>query len=246
MPLFVRFRFLRLENAWTQRAVIRFCITTLRKFRIFPTFERVKTLSEHIRGLCNDEGGLSATLSELNEQLKEQSLGMLIVLLSVPSALPIPAAGYSTPFGLLLMWIGFLLIRGKQQIQLPKRWLHKRFKLSKKIVSFGIKYITFLEKFVHPNRAAYLCRLLNYRWIGINIVILAFIMALPIPLTNTVPAEVILLFGLGLLENDGLVLLTAQVFSAVLIALYATAAFWIATFGLESLQHLLRTLHLMS
>ena len=79
-----------------------------------------------------------------------------------------------------------------------------------------------------------------------NIVLLAFIMALPIPLTNTIPAGVILWFGLGLLENDGLVLLAAQVCSAILIVLYATAAFWVATFGLESLQRLLRAVHLMS
>ena len=220
--------------------------TTLRPFGIFPILVCVKTLSEHIRGLCNEKGELSATLSELNDRLKEQSLGIFIILLSFPSALPIPAAGYSTPFGIVLMWIGFLFVRGKRQLQLPKKWLDKRFKLPAKIVSAILKYVVIFEKVIHPNRAAKLCRILNYRWVGVNIVLLAFIMALPIPLTNTIPAGVILWFGLGLLENDGLVLLAAQACSVILIALYATAAFWVATFGLESLQRLLRAVHLMS
>ena len=220
--------------------------TTLRPFGIFPILVCVKTLSEHIRGLCNEKGELSATLSELNDRLKEQSLGIFIILLAFPSALPIPAAGYSTPFGIVLMWIGFLFIRGKRQLQLPKKWLDKRFKLPAKMVAAILKYVVIFEKVVHPNRAAKLCRILNYRWVGVNIVLLAFVMALPIPLTNTIPAGVILWFGLGLLENDGLVLLAAQACSAVLIALYATAAFWVATFGLESLQRILRAVHLMS
>ncbi|MBP5191156.1 MAG: exopolysaccharide biosynthesis protein [Opitutales bacterium] len=206
----------------------------------------MERLSEQIRHLCNEQGELSTTLSELNHRLQEQSLGIFIILLSFPSALPIPAAGYSTPFGILLMWTGILLMRGKRQLQLPKKWLQKPLKLSAKMIGCGIRFIAFLEKFIHPNRAASLCRFLNVRFIGLNIFLLALIMAIPIPLTNTIPGGSILLFGLGLLENDGLVLFFAQCLSLVLITIYTAAAFWVATFGLESLQYVLRTLHLWS
>lgn len=218
-----------------------FRLVCFSKKRFFETMER---LSEQIRHLCNEQGELSTTLSELNHRLQEQSLGIFIILLSFPSALPVPAAGYSTPFGILLMWTGILLMRGKRQLQLPQKWLQKPFKLSAKIIACGIRFITFLEKFVHPNRAVRLCRFMNVRFIGLNIFILALIMAIPIPLTNTIPAGGILLFGLGLLENDGLILFLAQCCSLMLIAIYITAAFWVATFGLESLQYILRTLHL--
>lgn len=202
-------------------------------------------LSKQILSLCNDKGELVTTLSVLNDRLKDQSLGVFIILLSFPSALPIPAAGYSTPFGILLLWIGWLFLRGYQQIQLPKKWLNKSFKINAKIVRGGIKMITFLEKFIHHNRAPKLYRLINRRLIGINLMLLAFIMALPIPLTNTFPAAIILLFGLGLLESDGVMLGIAQCLAIFAIGSYVAAVLIIGIFGLTTLKQILRALHLM-
>ena len=42
---------------------------------------------------------LKVTLSELLLIAEERTFGFLFVLLSLPSALPIPAPGYSIPFG---------------------------------------------------------------------------------------------------------------------------------------------------
>lgn len=202
-------------------------------------------LSEQILDLCNDKGELVTTLSAINNRLKDQSLGVFIILLSFPSALPVPAAGYSTPFGILLLWIGWLFLRGGQQIQLPNKWLNKPFKINAKIVRGGIKLITFLEKFIHPNRAPKLYRLINRRLVGINLMLLALIMALPIPLTNTFPAAIILLFGLGLLESDGIILGIAQCLAVFAIGLYVAAVLITGIFGLTALKQVLRALHLM-
>ena len=202
-------------------------------------------LSKQILSLCNDKGELVTTLSALNDQLKDQSLGVFIILLSFPSALPVPAAGYSTPFGILLLWIGWLFLRGGQQIQLPNKWLNKPFKINAKIVRGGIKLITFLEKFIHPNRAPKLYRLINRRLVGINLMLLALIMALPIPLTNTFPAAIILLFGLGLLEADGIILSIAQCLAIFTIGLYVTTVLIAGIFGLTTLKQILRAFHLM-
>ena len=189
-------------------------------------------LSEQILDLCNDKVELVTTLSAINNRLKDQSLGVFIILLSFPSALPVPAAGYSTPFGILLLWIGWLFLRGGQQIQLPNKWLNKPFKINAKIVRGGIKLITFLEKFIHPNRAPKLYRLINRRLVGINLMLLALIMALPIPLTNTFPA-------------DGIILSIAQCLAIFTIGLYVTAVLIAGIFGLTTLKQVLRALHLM-
>ena len=202
-------------------------------------------LSKQILSLCNDKGELVTTLSALNDQLKDQSLGVFIILLSFPSALPVPAAGYSTPFGILLLWIGWLFLRGDQQIQLPNKWFNKPFKINAKIVRGGIKLITFLEKFIHPNRAPKLYRLINRRLVGINLMLLALIMALPIPLTNTFPAAIILLFSLGLLEADGIILSIAQCLSIFAIGLYVTAVLIAGIFGLTTLKQILHYFHLI-
>jgi hypothetical protein len=63
-------------------------------------------------------------------------------------------------------------------------------------------------------------------------------MALPIPLTNTLPAAIILLLGVGLLEKDGLFLCFAQICSLIAISIYIFAGYWISVFGIEGLVKL--------
>ncbi|MDR1255107.1 MAG: exopolysaccharide biosynthesis protein [Puniceicoccales bacterium] len=196
------------------------------------------TLSQKLLNLCKDDGSIALELKTLVDQLKEQGFGALILLLSMPSALPIPATGYSTPFGIILALLGVQLILRHKVPWYPKRWSTKKLSLSKKWVTFACKMLRLLEIFTRPNRCAYLQYVFNRCVIGINIFILSIIMALPIPLTNTLPAAIILLFGVGLLENDGLFLCFAQICSLIAISIYTFAAYWISVFGIEGLMKL--------
>ncbi len=198
----------------------------------------MEKLSTIISNLCTENGDLKISLKELQNQLKQQGLGLWIILLSLPSALPIPAPGYSTPFGLILAWIGILLLQNKTQLNLPPKWQQRELHLSAKIIQLGLKFLTFIERFVKPARFPKLKKILHLKVIGLNIFILACIMALPIPLTNTAPAAIILLFGIGLLENDGLLLFFCQIGSFILINIYVLLIFYIGFFGIESLTKL--------
>ena len=198
----------------------------------------MKRFSAIISQMCTADGSLNTDFKHLQEKLKEQSLGFWIILIALPSALPIPAPGYSTPLGLLLLWIGSLLVQNKDHIHLPEKWVNRKFSLPPKLTQFSLKLLKFIEYFIYPKRCMKLCHIFNKRIIGINICLLACIMALPIPFTSTAPAGLILLFGLGLLEGDGLFLLMTQILSAIIIGLYAFSAFWIISFGIESFQKL--------
>lgn len=191
-------------------------------------------LSEQILNLCDDQKRLKTSLRELQRQLKTQSFGFWIILFALPSALPIPAPGYSTPFGIILCWIGCLLFLGKNHPQFPQKWEQKEFTLSPKIINYSLKMLHLLEFFTRGQRCQKLLWIFNKKVIGLNIIVLSIIMAMPIPLTNTLPAAIILLFGLGLLENDGLLLLFSQIISMIAISIYGLTAFWIYSFGLES------------
>lgn len=198
----------------------------------------MEKLSTIISNLCNSNGELKITLKTLQEQLKQQGLGLWIILLSLPSALPVPAPGYSTPFGIILAWMGVLLLRGKNQLNLPQKWQNHEIRLPAKAMRLSIKLLTFIEYFVKPARLPRLKKFLNMKVIGLNVFTLACIMALPIPLTNTAPAAVILLFGVGLLENDGLLLFFCQMGAFALISIYILVTFYIGLFGVESLTKL--------
>ena len=196
------------------------------------TMEKLSTI---ISNLCNKNGELKISLKDLQAEVKQQGLGFWIILLSLPSALPVPAPGYSTPLGIILAWIGILLLCNKKQLNLPQKWQNHEIHLSSKAIRLGLKILIFIEKFVRPFRLPRVKKLLNLKIIGLNITILACIMALPIPLTNTAPAIVIFLFGMGLLENDGLLLFFCQIGTFILIGIYA----FVAIFGVECLKNLL-------
>ena len=187
-------------------------------------------------------GDLNLTFNQLQELLQEQGMGIWIVLLALPSALPVPALGYSTPFGLALAYLSLRFIQGKTQFAVPKKWGQKTLKLSSKIVNQAIRFLKFVEHFIHPQRLPSVSRLFKRPIVGINMLLLSIIMALPIPLTNTAPALLILLFGLSVMERDGLVLCLCQIAASILISGYCIAAIWIITFGLESFQTLIRWL----
>lgn len=198
----------------------------------------MSNVSQELRKLENKDGGITISFQALLEQFKIKGFGFLILILSLPSALPIPAPGYSTPLGICIMCLAIQLLLGLKTPWLPRKLLHKNIVLSQKLLTLAYKCLRWVEYFSKNGRCKHLDKIFNQRIIGLNILILAFIMALPIPLTNTFPAAIIFVFGFGLLENDGLFLLLAQILSLLAIFAYTFAAFWIAYFGIESLIHL--------
>ena len=202
----------------------------------------MKKLSSILTEQKQTDGSLQLTFNRLQDILQDQGMGIWIVLLALPSALPIPAMGYSTPFGLVLAYLSIRFIQGKTQFTIPKNWSDKTLNLSAKITNHAIRFLKLIEHFIHPQRFLSANRFFKRPVVGINMLILSIIMALPIPLTNTVPALLILLFGLGLMENDGLTLCLCQTASILLISGYIIAGFWIITFGLESFHNFVRWL----
>ena len=202
----------------------------------------MKKLSNILIEQKQADGSLKLTFNQLQTLLQDQGMGLWIVFLALPSALPVPAMGYSTPFGLALAYLSIRFIQGKTQFAIPKKWSNKALKLPAKITHQAIRFLKLIEHFIHPQRFPLANRFFTRPVVGVNMLILSIIMALPIPLTNTVPAFIILLFGLGLMENDGLTLCLCQIASLLLISGYLLVGFWIITFGLESFQNFLRWL----
>lgn len=182
--------------------------------------------STKLKSLINNEKSLSISLRQLLTHFEEQTFGFLFVFLALPSALPIPAPGYSTPFGIALMIIALQVAIGKKKPWCPEKFLDKNLILPQKLCNFALKFLVFLEKFSKP-RFSYLKKFFGNKVMGVTIIILSIIMAMPIPLTNTLPAAIILLFGLGFIEEDGLLLALTQFIAIIAIIIYLSAAIWL-------------------
>ena len=179
----------------------------------------------------------SLKISEIFKHLGSKGFGIILVFLSLPSALPVPAPGYSTPFGIAIVLIAFQILIGKDAFKTPKFIQNIEFqpKLAQKVLVFAIRSLKKIEPFIKP-------RLLKFQskqmrpLIAINLILLAILMILPIPLTNTLPAIVICLLGISICECDGLLTLISIILSLFSLVIYTFIIFTIITFGPEAIH----------
>lgn len=187
------------------------------------------------------ERSSTVRLSDLFELAKERIFGFLFIILSLPSALPVPAPGYSVPFGILLLLLAIQLIAGAKQPWLPKRLAQHPIALTKVqgFLKAGLPWLRRIESITHPRLTRICTSLLGRTVIGIAISLMAISMCIPIPGTNTLPAIGVFVTGFGFQEDDGAVSLAGL----VLCALGATLSISILTalyLGGSSLLDLLK------
>lgn len=147
----------------------------------------------------------------------------LLIILSIPFCFPINIPGFSTPFGLLLAWIGLRIAWGKRPWW--PQWILDKEIASKTVIKWvekGISVVKFLRKALYPRLTFLAVNPLIHRLNGLIIFFLALLLSLPlpIPLTNIFCAIPILLFGLGMLEDDGLAILFAYILSFICFAIF--------------------------
>ncbi|BAU64527.1 exopolysaccharide synthesis protein [Stanieria sp. NIES-3757] len=169
------------------------------------------------RYFFEEERQSDVTLAELLDLAGERIFGFLLVILSFPSALPIPAPGYSIPFGILMFILALQLISGRQRPWLPAKMMKSSMKLEtvQGVLQKGIPWLQKIEALSKP-RLSYICTGLTGRIImGIAIALMSISMMIPIPGTNTLPAMGIWVTGFGLMEDDGVICLAGLLLSAV-------------------------------
>ncbi len=174
------------------------------------------------------------TLKEILSLAGERTFGFLFVLLALPSALPVPAPGYSVPFGIVMLLLAGQLIMGRTRPWVPEKWKEKQFDLIavQKVVKAGVPWLRRLEAISRP-RLVYICSSLPGRVvIGIAISLMSISMMIPIPGTNTLPAMGIFVTGFGLLDDDGAI----SIGGLVLCILGGTLSVLILLFGYEAVK----------
>ncbi len=159
------------------------------------------------RFFFEEERGDRVTLADIIAIAGERLFGFLFVLLALPSALPIPAPGYSIPFGIVMFLLAAQLAIGSDRPWLPQKWLDRSIELKtvQGVLKKGLPWLRRIETLSRP-RFSYICTSLPGRTtIGLAIALMSLSMMVPIPGTNTLPAMGILIVGFGLLDDDGLI-----------------------------------------
>lgn len=155
-----------------------------------------------------NEGG--PTIGELTNAVGDKGFGVLLMLLALPSALPIPAPGYSIPFGVAMAIIAIQIFIGRQSIWLPKRIMAFRVhpRLANKMLKSGAAFLRRIETLIKP-RLRWMHSRAGHSALAIIICIMAILMMIPIPGTNTLPAMAIFIIGVSMSEEDGFIAIGA-------------------------------------
>lgn len=145
------------------------------------------------------------TLFDIKTALHERGFGILIIIFSLPLYVPIPVPpGYTTIPSIPLMLFSLQLLFGFDSPWMP-HWLERKsFQRSTLalVVEKTSPVLKKIEKFMKPR--------MSFIFYGPGEKILAFIMllsalsiALPLPLTNFIPAIGTTLISLGIMSKDG-------------------------------------------
>lgn len=179
------------------------------------------------------------SIGELCQAVGEKGFGLLLVILSLPSALPLPAPGYSTPFGIALALIALQMLAGRRSLWLPQKLNNLRIqpKLAAKMLQAASRFLRSLERWIKP-RQQWIRARGGQAALAAVVLLMSALMILPIPLTNTFPAMVIFIIGVGLAEEDGLLAILAFAVGLAALALYAAIIYLLLTRGPETIDNL--------
>ncbi len=157
------------------------------------------------------QGDASLSYGELVKAFGDQAFGLIIILFALPSALPISIIpGFSFIFGLPIVFIAIHIIIARRALWLPDSLANRRLEFSKfvAVVHTTVPYLRRVEKLLKP-RWLFFTRPLMERLHGLVMLALSLLLLLPIPFSNFIFASLIILFGLGLAEKDGVILMVA-------------------------------------
>lgn len=174
--------------------------------------------SKLLHNILQKHSGERIYLRDLVSEMGERSYAGLLMICALPEALPLPVAGVSAIIGIPLMVVSFQLLLGFRKPWLPS-WIANRSLKRRDVEKIINKSLVILKKYesvIRP-RWKFATHPTAQRLLGLLLLILAFIIALPIPFGNMLPAIIIIIISLGLIEQDGVVITLGVCSSCVLI-----------------------------
>lgn len=184
---------------------------------------RTPRTSELLAAVLAAQEGEKVAIGDLVNALRNRAFGILFLIFGIPNCIPMPP-GIPVICGIVLGLIGIQMVIGRQELWLPERIARQTFSRSmlETIVTRSRPYIERFERLSRP-RLEQFAGPIARRIVGATVVLLGFILLLPIPfLGNLPPGFAVCIFGLGLVERDGGVILAG--FFATVLGLLITAA----------------------
>ncbi|UPT64000.1 MAG: exopolysaccharide biosynthesis protein [Hyphomonadaceae bacterium JAD_PAG50586_4] len=206
-----------------------------------PTDASARAASDLLDDLVQAFPGESVSVGELLDRLDLRAHGVLLLVLALPMCIPnIP--GISTIFGFLMLAPALQLVFGSHRLWIPRGMREMRvdcaaLRNTLRVATPPLKRIEYLIK----PRWQVLTRFPATILIGLQTLLMALILILPIPFANWPPGMTVAMTALALLQRDGvLMLLTIPAALASVLSVYVGARVSVVVLsnGLEWVQTL--------
>ncbi len=179
--------------------------------------------------------GDTVSIANLLSAVHERGFGMILFILAVPMALPLPV-----PPGINILLASPLILltaqqaMGRHTIWLPKWMLNKTIKRSTMsgVIKALLPWSARIERFIKP-RLEFVTLGIFSNLIGVCGLIMALAICVPLPLTNTVPSLGIALMAVGVIMRDGLAVLSGAVIGMLWVIALSMMLFFLGAEGIE-------------
>jgi hypothetical protein len=181
----------------------------------FPAAEsadRQDRASDIFRALAAERHRTRIGFDEIVRAFGNRGYGLLMLALTIPTLVPIPLPGISTLFGLPLGFVALQMLLGRPRPWLPQALLQRSVRHADfaMIVARSLPWLERIERALHP-RWTRLAEGVVQRWVGALCLVLALLLALPLPLTGIPLALPVTILSAGLLERDGAAVVVGSV-----------------------------------
>lgn len=145
------------------------------------------------------------TLGSLLAALGDQATAMILIVFAIPAIIPTPGIPAGMIFGTALALLSLQLILGAPHFSLPG--FMARITVPRVVIeassAWAGRRLRQFEGLLRP-RAVHLADNGARRLLGVVVLAMAVLIALPIPFGNVIPGLSILLIAMGMAQRDGL------------------------------------------
>ena len=156
------------------------------------------------------------TVGEIIDALDARSFGLAVLLFSLPSVVPMPP-GVPTVVGIILLIVSIQMVIGREDLYLPGILSKRAFDRKMLVGAFtGLApKLAVVERVMKP-RLLFMTGRVGSIFIGIIVLVMAFVLVLPLPPGgNFPPALACAVLGLGLAQRDGVIVGLGLIVSVV-------------------------------
>ncbi len=167
------------------------------------------------------------TLGELFDSLGPEGLGLALLLLTLPTLIPVPGP-IGLTFGTLIAFVALQVMAGARALWLPPVLRRRTLPGAalRGVIARALPWLARAEPWLQERRLAALSGRRARIALALPLLLLAVAIMLPIPLGNIAPALALVAFALGFMARDGAAILVGLLLSLAALAL--TGALFVA------------------